>query len=501
MRRLLLIAFFGALTASPIGLPEAAGAAPAFQPYTLRTYDGESHPAELARIPVPETRTGGTASRTIQLAVLRLKTRSKSPGAPIFFLAGGPGIPGIGMGQAPAYFRLFDRLRDLGDVYLIDQRGTGQSDPSLLCTPHALDPDLFVSDEKAAAAVRSRVQECAREWRSRGVDLAAYNTVESAHDLEAIRLAIGAQRVRLLGVSYGSELALELIRLHGDRVERAVLAGVRGPATALKLPGTLDLQMRRVAALIAQDSTYAKALPDAYGLVGALLDVLERQPFTITATPRDGDGAKREYHVGPAGLRMVLQTDLVDGRAISHVPAMLLTMKDGDPRIFLTRLRAVHDAMARGTVLMSLTMNCASGWAPERLARVRAEASVSPFGNIRNLYLGPETCDSLGVADLGAGFRAPVVSNVPVLFLSGSMDATTPPFEAEEIAWGFPRGAHMIVHHGFHETLVVGEVQRTAAEYLAGKEARGKSILMPPPKFLRVEDALKRIHEEPAPAR
>jgi pimeloyl-ACP methyl ester carboxylesterase len=484
----------GAASLLPLA-PGRATAAVDFEPFTLETYDGESHPAGFARIEVPERRDRPSA-RTIRIGVVRLPSRARTPGAPIFFLAGGPGIPGIGMGRAPAYFRLFDRLRDLGDVYLIDQRGTGRSEPSLLCGSHPLGPDLFVSDGKAAEAVRAQVGSCAAEWRERGVDLAAYNTVESARDLEELRRAIGAERVRLVGVSYGSELALELIRLHGDRVERAALAGVRGPGTALKLPRTLDLQLRRVASLLARDSVYAPLLPDTYGLVGALLDVLERKPFTITAKPRDG-GEAHEYRVGSAGLRMVLQSDLPDARAVTILPAMLVTMKDGDPRIFLSRLRAVYESMARGAVLMSLAVNCASRWDPDRLARVTAEAGVSPFGNIRNLYLNPGLCDSLDVADLGPAFRSPVVSDVPVLFVSGSMDATTPPFEAEEIAWGFPRGAHLIVHHGFHEVLTVSEVQRSVAEYLGGKDLRGRSIVMPPPRFLGVEEALERLADEP----
>ena len=506
MRRLSLSFCLAALFAHA-GIPRCVGA-PSFEPFTLQTYDGKEHPAELARIQVPERRETlvpsqariATTGRTIEVAVMRLKTRARAPGAPIFFLAGGPGIPGIGMARAPFIFRLLDQLRELGDVYVIDQRGTGRSVPSLLCGVQPLDHDLFVSDAKAEAAVRMLVARCASDWRARGVDPASYNTVESASDLEDLRREIGAERVRLVGTSYGSELALEMIRRNGSHVERAVLAGVRGPSTALKLPSTLDLEMRRVASMIARDSTYATILPDPQGLVLALLDVLDRKPFTITVTPREG-GEKREYRVGSTGLRMVLQSDLPDANAITHVPAMLATMKDGDPRIFLSRLRAVHEAMARGTTLMSLAVNCASGWDPERLERVRDEAGSSPFANIRNLYLSPALCDSVRAANLGAAFRAPIVSEIPVLFISGSMDATTPPFEAEEIAWGFPNGFHMIVHNGFHETLGIREVQRSVTEYFSGKDIRGRGIVMPPPKFLSVTEALKRVTEEPAPAR
>ena len=476
------------------GAPRAGASDLAFERYTLRTQDGEEHPAELARLGVPERR-DRASSKTIRIAALKLKSRSSAPGPPIFFLSGGPGIPAIGMGRSPAYWKLFDRLRDVGDVYLIDQRGSGFSDPSLLCSPRALNQDVFLSDSSAAAAVRGLVGSCASGWRERGVDLDAYNTVESAHDLEALRVALGVERVRLLGVSYGCELGLAMMRLHGDRVDRAVLAGVRGPRTALKRPETLDLQLRRLAALVARDSTYAPLLPDPYGLVQAILDVLEQKPLTITVTPHDGS-PKRDYRVGPAGLRIVLQSDLADARAITGVPAMLRTMKDGDPRIFLTRLRTMYDAMSRGTVLMALTMNCATRWQPERLDLVMDEARDSPFGNIRNLYLNPPCCDAVGVADLGPSYRMPVTSDLPVLFVSGSMDVTTPSFEAEEIAWGFPNGTHWMVQNGFHETLAIDEVQRSVVEYFGGTSLRGRTIVVSPPAFVSVEEATKRLREE-----
>lgn len=498
-RLLLIVATL--LCGGPLGITArpVAAAGLLFEPFPIRTYDGEEHPAELARMTVPERR-DRSGSRTIRIAVLRMRSRSSAPGPPVFFLSGGPGIPAIGMSRSPAYFHLFDLLRDLGDVYLIDQRGTGLSDPSLVCAPRALANDLFLSDSSASAAVRGLVGACASQWRSRGVDLDAYNTVESARDLEDLRRAIGAERVRLLGASYGCELALEMIRLHGDRVDRAVLAGVRGPRTALKRPETLDLQLRRLASMVARDSAYAPLLPDSYGLVRALLDVLDRKPFTITVTPHDGS-AKRDYRVGAAGLRIVLQSDLTDARAVTIVPAMLRTMKDGDPRIFLTRLRSIYDGMARGTVLMSLTMNCATRWDPDRLERVMVEAGASPFGNIRNLYLDPPLCDSVGVSDLGPGYRMPVTSDVPVLFVSGTMDATTPAFEAEEIVWGFSNGTHLMVQNGFHETLAIGEVQRSVAEYLEGKSPRGRTIVVSPPAFVNMEEALERLTGEPSDPR
>src|SRR5262249_61638168 len=121
---------------------------------------------------------GSRSGRLIQLAFVRLKSTAAVPGPPIVFLMGGPGIPGIVMGQVPVYFRLFDRLREAGDVILLDQRGTGLSSPNLECSSNAVPcpPGFFLSRENALRELARRVREGARYWRSRGVNVGAYDT-------------------------------------------------------------------------------------------------------------------------------------------------------------------------------------------------------------------------------------------------------------------------------------------------------------------------------------
>ena len=96
------------------------------EPYKFKTYEGKEHEAEFGKLWVKENRTD-TSKRLIQLSFVVLKTTSANPAPPIVFLAGGPGAPGIGMGRVPIYFSLFDKLRALGDVILLDQRGLGRS--------------------------------------------------------------------------------------------------------------------------------------------------------------------------------------------------------------------------------------------------------------------------------------------------------------------------------------------------------------------------------------
>ncbi len=459
-----------------------------FEPYLLQSFDGVDHEVELGRLWVPESRDRDT-THLVRLAFLRLRSTAEKPGSPIVFLAGGPGVPGSVMGRVPVYWRLFDRLREQGDVILLDQRGTGMTSPALSCSIGvALMGDVFVSESLAVAAMVPLIGACAAQWRARGVALDAYNTVESADDVEDLRRALKEERVRLLGMSYGTELALAAIRRHGSRIERAVLAGVRGPDQALKLPGTLDLQLHRLSAVVARDSLYGRLIPDLNALVRGLLAALDRKQVWLNSTG-EKRGARQRIRIGAAGLQAILQGDVSDGRAMASVPAMLHSMSLGDLDLFLARLERLYNSMGSGISAMSIAMNCASGWSPDRLAQVIREAERSPFGNVRNLYMRPELCETIRGRDLGERYRSRIYSSVPALFLSGSLDATTPAFHGEEVRWGFPNGTHLVIENGWHETLPAPEVQEIVAAFLRGEEVAGRRVVLPPPQFLTVEAA------------
>jgi hypothetical protein len=124
------------------------------EPFTLNTFDGNAYPAELGKLTVPEGRTS-SSGRIIQVAFIRLRHRGQKTGAPVVFLPPGPGIGGSILGRVPAYFRLLDRLRDQGDVILIDIRGEGMSTPNLdeCPNPDTVSPHVFERSPVLPAAV------------------------------------------------------------------------------------------------------------------------------------------------------------------------------------------------------------------------------------------------------------------------------------------------------------------------------------------------------------
>ena len=494
MTKYLMFVFFflcPAIGSVAVNAQEAGAGQIVIEPYTFKTYDGREHPAELGRLSVRENR-NGNSSRLVQLAFVRLRSTAAQPASPIVFLAGGPGIPGIGLGQVPVYFSLLDRLRGVSDVILLDQRGTGMSSPNLQCPPSTLPSDTFENTEKWLQSYSQIVRTCADHWRVEGVDLGAYNSNSSADDLEDLRRALGAERLSLLAWSYGTELALAAVRRHGERLNRVVLASTRGPDHLLKLPSVWDSQIRRLSRLAAEDSNVNGIVPDMVALMRRVLDRLERNPVTVTVTDRRAN-RQVDLRIGSIGMRTLIRGDLNNARAFASLPALLYTIDQGDYSILTSRMEQLYNGF--GISAMSLATDCAAGWSAARLARTRKEARGALMSNV-NLQWSPEICRLTGSADLGSRFRSRIRSTLPTLFLSGSLDPNAPSAQAEEVRRGFSHTAHLIVENADHESLPATEVQSVVVDFFKGQDVSRRTVSLSLPRFVSVEEA-----KSPPPSR
>lgn len=449
-----------------------------FEPYTLRTFDGKEHPAELGRLSVRENR-ATKSDRLIELAFVRLKSTSDKPGPPIVWLAGGPGIPGIVMGRIPVYYPLFERLREVGDVILLDQRGIGMSSPNLQCEAAPVATDVFETSEKWLRAHTTMSTTCADQWRARGVDLAAYTTDANADDLDDLRQALGAEQISLIGHSYGTVLAQAAIRRHGKRISRAVLASVDGPDTLLALPSVWDVLIAKLAYFASEDPAVSKLVPDLHALQRRVLEKLEREPITLTIA----DEQKRpvEIRVGRIGLEWLLRLDMNDARSYSRIPALLYTIDRGDYSLFTRRMEAQYNGF-RGRSPMANAIDCSAGWSQERLAQARREAPHALFRYV-NVQWESDLCKPVPQP------RSRLVSTVPALFISGTLDTNTPPFHAEEVRFGFPNSVHLVIDNSGHEMLPSTEVQSVVVDFFKGVDVSQRKVAFPRPKFLTIEEA------------
>jgi pimeloyl-ACP methyl ester carboxylesterase len=136
---------------------------------------------------------------------------------------------------------------------------------------------------------------------------------------------------------------------------------------------------------------------------------------------------------------------------------------------------------------MTLLVDGASAATAERLATIEAQAEVSLFGSVVNFPF-PEVNAVWRPADVGDAFRAPLVSDVRTLFLSGTLDWNTPPHQAEEVRWGFARATHLVVENAGHEQVLPHpEVQTAIVRFLRGEDVGGVRAAHPPLRFVPLE--------------
>ncbi len=452
------------------------------KPRVFQSGKGEKVDAEFGTLLVPENR-GDSQSNLIELAFFRFKSTAKNPGPPIVYLAGGPGGSGIGAASG-SRFPLFMALRELGDVIAFDQRGTGHSKPNLTCLQRLDVPlDVPPSRESIGKILLERSRDCKFHWSNvQRVDLSGYNTNESADDLEDLRKALGVKQISLWAISYGTHLALTTIRRHPQSIHRAILAGTEGPDHTYKLPSSVQQHLADLAAVIKADPVLGKDIPDFLGLMKTVLDRLEKEPAVVELTD-PLTKQKVKVTVNKFVMQFLTATSIGTGVTASFPMAYHAASK-GD---YTFAAAAWLDQTRAGIgSAMSYMMDCASGATDARRERINREAKETLLEDLSNFPF-PDVCKQWNAPDLGDSFRVPVQSNVPVLFISGTLDARTPVSNAEEYRKGFANSIHLIIEGAVHSDplfLSSPKIKDVMLEFMSGEKVTTMKITLPPMKFM-----------------
>ncbi len=449
---------------------------------TFRTADGREIAAQVGRSAVPENRSKPN-SKLIQVAFVRLKSLGAKPGTPIVFLDGGPGGSATQIAKSPEGLSRVVPVLEQSDLILIDQRGVGESRPNLTWEPDIdLSPDVFLSRESFVKACKQFCARAAAHHRKNGIDLAGYTVVEMADDVNDVRAALAIPKISLVGYSFGTHHALSVIRRHGKFIDRAVLIGTEGPNHTRKLPSTYDRQLDAITKLVAEDELINKDVPDFAALTERVLAKLEDAPLIVRI---DKQGDVLDVPVGKFGLQLIMVIDLGDTNDIPVLPRLLHSIDQGDPSILSWFVQKRY-AQIRSMSAVFFVCDEASGATAERWQQIRDEAKTSTLDNAMNLAF-PEIDPIWGTRDLGDAFRAPITSEVPTLFISGTLDSNTPPFQAEEVARGFKNATLLVVGNAGHEDMLPNpQVQEAMLRFLGGDDVKDVRIELPKPQFIPV---------------
>jgi pimeloyl-ACP methyl ester carboxylesterase len=214
MKKLVIIALFFI-----VSLVGAQDYVPEFEsedcPYFMQEVaDGTNTDIYCGNLLVPENRSNIDNSLELELFVVRIEPIQDSNHAPFVYLEGGPG----GAASASFEFWLESSIHRDYDIILIDQRGTGLSYPSLNC--YEVDE---VDDESWVEDCRDRLTE------DENIDLDAYNSANNANDIHDLLVALGIEEANIYGSSYGTRLALTMMRDFSDRIGTVIIDAVYPP--------------------------------------------------------------------------------------------------------------------------------------------------------------------------------------------------------------------------------------------------------------------------------
>jgi pimeloyl-ACP methyl ester carboxylesterase len=380
------------------------------------------------------TRSGRTIP--LRIVVLPARQRDRAPDA-VFFLAGGPGEAATRTAAAP--FMANHPLREHRDFVFVDQRGTGGSH-GLMCQFYG--PPSDVQSYFGDFMPLDRVGAC-RDELSRDADLAQYTTSNSVEDLDDVRAGLGYEQIDLIGVSYGTRLAMEYVRAHEAHTRAVMLYGAVPPSEAMPehfgrmAQNALDGVLAECAATPACHEAFPRIQEEAR----AVFDRLEQGPITTTLDGHAGSVTLTRDMVAEDIRYMTYTT----GQA-SSVPLYLHRAAQGDfTSIAADAWRRRQDGTFDG---LYLAITCTED---VQLLSPHAEADDE------DTYLGSyrirqqrAACDKWGRGIAPAWHGKAVAANVPVVFVNGGLDPVTPPAFASEIRRTLPNSTQVLARSGGH---------------------------------------------------
>lgn len=472
----LALCLFSACAATSVAAPERASNETVI---TFEADSGETTVGFDGSFQVPENRVN-PESRMLTIKYVRFPSTSATPGPPIIYLSGGPGGSGIGTAKGER-FPLFMAMREFGDVIAIDQRGTGASNDMPTCESSQFDPDeTFLSDSDYIKRQKLALAECFDFWASEGIDIHGYNTVQNAADLDAMREHLGADKVSLWGISYGSHLTFAALKSMDDRIDRVVIASGEGLDQTIKQPARTDAYFDRLQTALVANGLRGGDEEHIKTLIARVHKKLDAEPILLSVPQKDGAAAP--FLLQRRDLQTIGAALVMDPKWALYLIEIYEGLDNGD-------LAPAAGLMARWHTpntpisyrAMPIATDLASGTGPERRAMLSQQAETALLGRYMNHEVELEDVDPS--LDLGPEFRTDPVSDVPVLLLSGTLDGRTYVESQKEAVSGLTNVSIVTVENAGHNLFMTSpEVTEVIQTFMRGEPVTKTRIVVEIPQ-------------------
>ncbi|HEY1977362.1 MAG TPA: alpha/beta hydrolase [Candidatus Baltobacteraceae bacterium] len=415
--------------------------------------------ARCGLLVVPEDRRH-PSGRTITLSVAIVKAASAKPKSdPIVWLAGGPGddaLTEIPMAMA-------GKLNKNRDVIFMSQRGTYTAQPKLTCdvvdrlAEETLNMPFDAAATGKAYAVATR--KCRGELSAETSDLGAYNTLESSDDMEALRIALHVAKWNVYGISYGTDLALNYMRMHPGGIRAVGIDGIFPPSLAggvASWPSAAE-GLDAIFKACGEQTACHQRYGDIARTFQQLVNQYEASPKTFSVTV-PGHTGKVDVMVSGG---MLLQWAVSPGSHIAgEVPAAIDALANGDATfIASTWAQLKLNPAAIGVLSYGLFNGVSCGeWVPyETEADVVNSGrdafpmfSLSIWHNAPNLQFMRENCAVWKVPAVASTVRDVTHSKIPTLVVSAQYDAQTAASFGAYVARTLPNSTVMTIPNIAH---------------------------------------------------
>jgi pimeloyl-ACP methyl ester carboxylesterase len=437
---------------------------PSQLPFTPCWLEGSREQVLCGSYQVYENRQSHTGRQIdLRIAVLPALKNHPAPDA-LFVLAGGPGQAATAYG--PFIDVALKKLHQDRDIVLIDQRGTGKSNPlNCQAAPDAL-PFTAVHQSFSESA-----QACLAKLDG---DPRFYSSFDFAADLDDVRQGLGYSQIDIWGGSYGTRAALVYMKTHPGRVRAAVLDGVAPYSNKIPLYEARDAQRALDMVFVAcdQDEKCHAAFPDLRQNFTAVLSELDKNPAHASIR-NPHTGVLTDIVVNRANFATALRTLLYVPSFDHLVPLVIREASDGnfEPLVAVTQeiSHSANQEISRGLMLSVLCSEDVPRISPREVDELT-----------RGTFLGDvmvksfsDACSHWPRTSLPSGFDSPVDAPVPTLMLSGELDPVTPPEWAKLAALHLPNSVQVVVPGATHGVSTYGCVPDLIARFVSAGSTSG----------------------------